>query len=1049
MIKIPNFENPGKEYRVDVRWWLAEGHHTDRTLKNEIRCIDETGFGAAEFLAMKELGVDSRLYGWGSEEWVHDSRMIFEETTKRGLGVSATCGTHWACCNLTSITPDDRSAAKELDFTEEILAPGETRSGNIPKCGLTMPDVTKQDLVAVTAVRVAGTKKTDSSLANQQVVYLDPESAIVLTDQVKDGLLTWQAPGDGTYKLFFFWIHGTGQTASPASSTAYTVNYLDRDGVEAFMDYWDHAVITDGMQDVIDRNPRPMMYMDSLELSTSSRGGQLWGYHFLEEFQKRRGYDLTPYLPFIVKMPDRMEEQNDYTYYYESPDPLFCRKLRNDLYQIMTELYMDNMLKPMQAWCHRHHMQLRAEISYGLPFEISLPGKYVDGIETESLEFCSQIECYRNMAGPAHIYNRIYSSETGATRMNYMCGLDYYIQIMYTQFAAGVTRTVLHGYSSIVGSEEATHWPGHEGMYPIYSERFGVRQPAFRHYRDFTLAMSRYQMILRSGKPRMDIGILRLDYHFNNMLYIGDERTRCEKQLMRAHTGIYWKDMTLQDGGFTWDYFAPQILNEDFVQQRDGILLPDGPGYQALIIYQEMLPIESARKILDLAVGGLPVLFVDGVTETIRPGIDVTHEKAACMTPFLKDNFRECDLAGCPEAGGDTKRRETVEAGLQVTDGDMELQEIVRKIKRLPNVAEINDPSEAVDALHQLGVRARTEFIRPNGKVLPLTREEDNRIWLYLYNMAYTETNGTTVTVSLEKAGVPYFVDCWTGKIEHACGYEWKDGRTVLNVSLQPGEARIYALDLKADKADRFEDSNQKAGAETEAGPEIAQNIIRAAIIPEKEEPVEKWEFTDWDLEVEDWNEGERREITEDRGKGLVTKEVYYETNKNRIRTHIKELKPWKDIPEIGSDVSGVGYYSTEFNATAGQLQSRKLILKMDSIGGNTAAVYVNGQKADPVNPNHLSVDITAWVRPGANSLLVEVTSTLNNRLKERGYFDHSVEISQKISSLSVNRKNMGDADTDREAVHSSGNSTYVIARVEVQDYGLMGHVWLYFTEVS
>ena len=101
------------------------------------------------------------------------------------------------------------------------------------------------------------------------------------------------------------------------------------------------------------------------------------------------------------------------------------------------------MLKPMQEWLHTHNMTLRAEISYGLPFEISQPGKYVDGIETESLEFASQIESYRNLAGPAHIYNRTYSSETGATLLNYMMGLDFYTQIIFTQFAAGVTKTVL------------------------------------------------------------------------------------------------------------------------------------------------------------------------------------------------------------------------------------------------------------------------------------------------------------------------------------------------------------------------------------------------------------------------------------------------------------------------------------------------------------------------------------------------------------------------------------------------------------------------------
>jgi hypothetical protein len=48
-------------------------------------------------------------------------------------------------------------------------------------------------------------------------------------------------------------------------------------------------------------------------------------------------------------------------------------------------------------------MTLRAEISYGLPFEIPQHGKYVDGIETESLEFAeSWASAGRRPAIPAY-----------------------------------------------------------------------------------------------------------------------------------------------------------------------------------------------------------------------------------------------------------------------------------------------------------------------------------------------------------------------------------------------------------------------------------------------------------------------------------------------------------------------------------------------------------------------------------------------------------------------------------------------------------------------
>ena len=141
-----------------------------------------------------------------------------------------------------------------------------------------MPGVTKQELEAVTAIRRVREENG--------VVFLDRGSAAVLTDLVKDGALDWTAPAEGDWLLFFFWIHGTGQTAEPSVSTSYTINYFDRAGIRAFTEYWDDVVLTPQLREDLYRNLRGMMYMDSLELGTFGRGGQLWSRHFREEFER-------------------------------------------------------------------------------------------------------------------------------------------------------------------------------------------------------------------------------------------------------------------------------------------------------------------------------------------------------------------------------------------------------------------------------------------------------------------------------------------------------------------------------------------------------------------------------------------------------------------------------------------------------------------------------------------------------------------------------------------------------------------------------------------
>jgi hypothetical protein len=972
-------------------------------LKNDIRLLYEAGFGAVEFLAMDEPGVDHSLYGWGSEEWVHDSQTIIREAAARGMGVSFTSGTNWSNANLTTISPDDRAAAKELDYTVESLKAGESRSGPLQQAFIKMPNVKAQELIAVAAVKRIGQKNG--------AVLLDRESALVLTGKVSGGNLNWTAPA-GEWELFAFWLHGTGQTASPSVSVSYTVNYIDRYGIDALTGYWDREVLTGELRDLIRKNGRIQMYMDSLELSTYGRGGQFWGYHLLEEFQKRRVYDLTPYLPFVLKKGGFISGPKDFQYFYESDDP-FIPKLRNDLYQTMTELYIDNMLKPMSEWLHRNGMGLRAEISYGMPFEISIPGKYVAGIETESLEFASQIEPYRNLAGPAHLFNKLYSSETGATMLNYQMGLDFYTQIIFTQFAAGVARTVLHGYSSIAGSEGATYWPGHEGMLPIFSERFGCRQPAWGHYTGWTTMLARYQMILRQGKPRVDLGILRLDYNFNNLyMFAGDEKDSYENQMMRANEGVYWQDMELQNTGYTFDYFAPQTLEDTGITYAAGELAPGGPGYRALIIYQEALPLPAAKRILAWAKEGLPVLIVNGVTERIRPALSKTHGKAASHTPFNSES-------------------------------DNELATVMEEMKALTNVAETDDQSKTRDILKSLGVNPRAAFKEPNKHILTSLREDGDKRYLFVYNYMYTRREAFCCTVSIEGTGKPWRLNCWTGEAEELGLYVRDAAHTTVSVTLEPGEAALIALDTAG--ADPLYALSTDAGEILRRKGRLALRAFRSGVyttrLSDGAELKTEAAVPDtillktWDLKVEDWDEGEKKTIVEDRGLGIVTREVYYETKKTPIPVGPTELKPWREIPALGPSVSGVGFYKTSFTLPESWNAGNGAVLSIESTNGNSAAVYVNGKKAPAFDFTRRKLDITELLIPGENSITVEVSSTLHNRLLARNYHN----IIEKMKETMVKGFSEAAEGMEPEDMPDMMNSR----RPEPQDYGMTGEVKL------
>ncbi len=1014
------FKDVEIDYWPQVRWWLPEGVATDRTLDKNLEEIYDSGFGGVEIIAIPEEGVDHTIYGWGSAEWNEDSRRVIKQATRRGMAFSLTSGAHWGTANIPDTHVyagqpydlDNIAAAQELDYASAVVRAGETFSGPVPR--LTLPDqanhakaVVFAGAVAVKVERERRPVDVGNGIFSQAQGVLDFRTRLDITESVTGAgealTFAFTAPGDGDYEVFAFYIHGTGQTADPSTTVNYTINYFDPYGAEALTEYWNSNVLTDQVKADLQRSGRGELYMDSLELSTYGRGGLFWGFTLRDEFQKRRGYDVFSCLPFLVKHSEHAGVDTTFeldllvaagavrnggngrviTNYLaesdESQETVY--KVMNDLYRTMTELYCENTLGPLRAWLHSKHMKLRAEPSYGYTLEISTPAKYLDGVEIESYAQCGEIDLYRNMLGSANMYARPLSSETGAVHhRNYYYNMDEWTQLAYLQFGVGVVRTVLHGWAGIEGPEPSTYWPGHEGMYPWYSERFDGRQPASFAYREWAMMLARNQKFLRVGMPRRDLAILRTDYAFANydVQLPGAEGSFRDNYTMRDQP-YYWKDLSLQAAGYGYDYFSAQLLADDSnILLGDNLLQPDTVGYRAVIVYQETLELDGARGLLRVAKSGVPVLFVNGVTETINHLTpDVTHTEAASRTGSLLD------------------------------DPD-ELRRIVASIKALPNVATVQRQTDVLIVLNdRFDVRPRAGFADPSPELLNISRYDETGGVLNTFVYSYKFHNakgapGRHTTLVLEGEGKPYILDDWTGAVAEAPGWWVLDGSTYVPISLAPGESLRISLDLRAvhDESRR----SRTAGA--------ASSVSHVAW---------KIDLPVWDITVEDWNEGEKVVITETK-LGHETREAHFTTRKTRLTFVASPLVPWKDLPVTAGQiralagprpdtygkqipgrgtapddrtgantptmahVSGIATYAAGFTVPADGPTARKTFLQIGSTSGGLGVVRVNGLKAPAVSPRTLRTDISDLIVPGENSLVVEVASTLTNRMLQKGY---------------------------------------------------------------
>ena len=345
------------------------------------------------------------------------------------------------------------------------------------------------------------------------------------------------------------------------------------------------------------------------------------------------------------------------------------------------------------------------------------------------------------------------------------------------------------------------------------------------------------------------------------------------------------------------------------------------------------------------------------------------------------------------------------------------------------------------------GIFPETAYDAPNRNILTHTKDDGGRKYVFVYNMMYQEKAPVSFRLKIRGTGRLYRVDCWNAEAEEIGCFTQEDGYTQTDVTMAPGAGVIYVLDtngeagLHAVSADcrvvicegRLIARPEKNGIYRILLSDGTERTITADAADDIEIPV-------WNLTVEDWNEGERKEIIEDRWLSIVTHEFYYETEKTPIEAGETELKSWREIPAVGEKVSGVGYYTAKVSLPENWSGSDGAYLKIGFANKCSVAVYVNGQKARAVDIDELTADVSEFLVPGENEIRMEVSSTLNNRLIARGYYEMGQKISMQVAE-NANNANM-DQDADGSGDFNTPSSLFDIT-YRVRDYGITGGVKL------
>jgi hypothetical protein len=587
------FKDPPSEARPFVRWWWNGDCIEVDELERELDVMKEAGIGGIEInpIAKPEGGdpFDYQCYEWLSPEWMERVKATIEMAKQRSMVVDMIMGSGW---------PFGGEFLEEDQFLQGV---------GIRKMELEGPRTMTLNVEEVWQLpgRDFGIyNNPDAPAAELFFLQMIPHGASGETSLIdlmghvdKDGRVKISVPA-GKHDLYI----GTTQSAyrtvmhgAPGSSGP-VVNHYDAQDVRAYMDKLAsalEAVLGGKLGDHI-----RALFCDSIELSGANMTDD-----FFEEFLKRRGYDLKPFIPLVYYAP--YEGYID-TLHYEKGFNEDIRRIRYDFNKTLVELFQERFTTTFDAWANEHGMQSRFQ-AYGMPWLMGMLDGYrlVDIPESNNWLYSANAKQHgywiwnKYAASAAHLTGApVVSSEAMTnTRGVFRMTLNMVKKNDDFNFISGINHSILHGYNY---SPPEAGFPGWV-RYGAYFSDQNTWWPYFRRWADYNARLS---ALFQNSKPVVDVAIMTPEADIWK-----------QWGLWRAPFYVNpWYNHDLWEG-FSRGGVMADYINEGVIQRasaKDGEMLSEEMRYK-LVIVSGATTIEpkTAEAINDLAAQGVKFLFID------------------------------------------------------------------------------------------------------------------------------------------------------------------------------------------------------------------------------------------------------------------------------------------------------------------------------------------------------------------------------------------------------------------------------------------------------
>ena len=633
-----------------LRWWWPGGDVTQPGIAAELAAAIAAGFGGFEIQPFR-AGLTAatgdraaRIDSYGLAAFFAHVGDAARFAAAHGAAMDYTLGSGWPTGGV-AVSPEHaalelRSAAITVlgpaRFQGRVPMPAPHAPPAVdqimpPPAGQALPAddlrrlAARSRLVAVLAVQgdaprlVARPQSPGSFFALPDDVarsgVLQPGTTVDLTARVgAGGMLDWQAP-PGRWQVITFVQQAEGRRVALAAGTGpqLVLDHLDAGAFAAYAAW--HAA---RLRPLTGHGVRSI-FVDSFELTPENP----WSADFMAQFQARRGYDLTPYLPLIV-LPDWMAP-----YAPEASHPLYVMnapggdpgvRVREDYHRTVSELMQERFFAPLRAWSHAHGYSLRLQ-AHGAAADLVSSYAFADIPETEDLFDGPVPQFFGYARSAADIYGKPVVSAESMIVVGHALNttLAQYKSRADLLFASGVAQLVEHGMPYSTGDRTGLGWAPFGSF---VGNTFDPANPLFGFLRPLTDYEARIGVVLRATRPVIGVAV------YQDALF-----QHAELDVSGAHADAL--HAALQAGGYGVDTITLDGLLRSHAQ-GGGLLSPGGQRYRAVVVPdQAALDARAAAALAHASAEGLPIFWV-GQRPSRASGLAAAGADAAVRSAVVR-----------------------------------------------------------------------------------------------------------------------------------------------------------------------------------------------------------------------------------------------------------------------------------------------------------------------------------------------------------------------------------------------------------------------------